>query len=140
MKKIVDGMKNEAKFSLVSIIICLTITILSILTNILNNRNPFSAPMVYYTIIFFILFLLAVYTYTYDMTYRLEISDGKIKLKTLFSKINLSISDISSYESKKYGISRFYQYTLIVNDKKFIISTRYKTEFDEILENRFETQ
>jgi len=140
MKKIVDGMKNEAKFSLFSIIIGLSFTIVAILTNILFNKNPFYAPNIYYAIVFFALFLFGIYMYTYAMKYRLEISEGRIKLNTLFSKINLNISDISSYECKKYGISRFYQYTLIVNEKKFIIYTRYKAEFDEILENRFKTQ
>ena len=51
----------------------------------------------------------------------------------LFKKEDISLYDVKQYTCKRYKKSKFWQFTLYTNNKKNLINTRYKEEFEEIL-------
>ncbi len=69
----------------------------------------------------------------YSIKYEVVIDDKHILLKTLFRKLELNISDIKKFSYKRYKKPNFYQFILFVKDKKILLYTRYKEEFENIL-------
>ena len=59
----------------------------------------------------------------------------KILLKTLFRRVELNICDIEEYTCNRYNKSVFYQFNLFIKEKKILVNTRYKEEFEKILED-----
>lgn len=80
-----------------------------------------------------IIVVFSLYGYLYGEKYKLEVTTSKIKLRTLFSKIEINISDIKSYSYKRYRKTVFYQFYLITEKKKYLINTIFRDEFIEIL-------
>lgn len=78
--------------------------------------------------------LVGLYGWLYSIKYRVEITDEKIKLKTLFRKQEIDIVDVKKYSCSQYRKSVFYQFKLYVNNKNIVISTRYVNELKAILE------
>ena len=64
-----------------------------------------------------------------------EFDNEKVCLKTLFRKIELNICDVKKYTCSRYRKSEFYQFDLFINDKKILINTRYKDEFEKVLKD-----
>ena len=73
------------------------------------------------------------YGYLYTYKYKVVVTDEKVYLKTLFRKIELNICDIKKYTCNRYRKSVFYQFNLFINDRKVLINTRYKDEFEKVL-------
>ena len=81
----------------------------------------------------FILGSISLYGWLYALKYRVEFDNEKIYLKTLFRTIELNICDVKKYTCNRYRKSVFYQFNLFINDKKILINTRYKDEFEKVL-------
>ena len=67
--------------------------------------------------------------------YNLEIDNETISFSTIFKRHVIKISDIKQYSFKRYQHSALYVFFLYLEKDKYMVSTRYKDEFIEILEN-----
>lgn len=134
MNSIVDGMKPENKKFIKIGIVSLCIVIIPIIMSLFLFDIPMNIKdimLLLFGIIFIEAFVL--YGYLYGEKYKLEVTTSQIKLRTLFSKIEINISDIKSYSYKRYRKTVFYQFYLITEKKKYLINTRFRDEFIEIL-------
>lgn len=139
--KVIDGMKKESKKARNLTILCYLFAILIPLANYLMNNEKFSDNDILIIFLWcFVLGTLSLYVWLYTVKYRVEFNDEKVYLKTLFKKIELNICDIEKYTCNRYGKSVFYQFHLFIKDKKLLVNTRYKEEFETILRNNRITQ
>ena len=87
--------------------------------------------------VFFILFgCYFLYGYLYAHKYKVVVTNEKIVLKTLFKNVEVQFKDIKTYNCKRYRKSEFYQFLLFCEEKKILINTRYKDEFEKILKDK----
>ena len=77
----------------------------------------------------------ALYGWLYASKYKLKITEEEIVVQTLFKKTLIYISDIKNYTCDRYRKSVFYQFKLFTGEKIFLVNTRYKNEFEELLAN-----
>lgn len=134
-KHIIDGMKKEGKKILPLMILGYAFSWLAFLLLLTNDDEYTKKDIILYVISFFIIGSIGLYFWLYSFKYILEISDKKIRLKTLFKKIEVNFIDIISYTCNRYRRSVFYQFRLNVKDKIILVNTRYKDEFIELLKN-----
>ena len=76
---------------------------------------------------------IGLYGWLYTSKCKIVISNTNVKLKTLFKKEDINLCDVKQYTCKRYKKSKFWQFILYTNNKKILINTRYKEEFEEIL-------
>lgn len=134
-KHIIDGMKKEAKDGIVVMIFCYFLFVSSILSFFISDGFT-AKEIILMSIFYFAGGSLGLYCFIYGMRYKLEITEEKVKLTTLFKKIEINIKDIAYYTYKRYSKkSVFYNFALYTKDKKIIVSTRYKDEFLQILKD-----
>ena len=132
---IVDGMKNEGKlFKFITIFGFILSCLMPLAIYWTNDESYDNTDIVLYAVVFFIMGLVGLYGWLYSIKYRIEITDEKIKLKTLFRKIEIDIVDVKKYSCSQYRKSVFYQFKLYINNKNIVISTRYVNELKAILE------
>ena len=134
-KNIIDNMKKESKPSLFIMIFGYFLFILSLFEWICRGESVYGEDMFMMLLVYFIFGTIGLYFWLYAIKYNLEINEEKIILKTLFKKIEIDICDISKYNCARYKKSDFYQFVLFVKDKTFLVNTRYKEEFKQILDN-----
>ena len=135
-KHIIDGMKNESKPARNLTIFLYIMTFLAPFIACYMFEQEYTViEIVLFTLFWFMLASFCLYGWLYVILYRVEITEKNIKLKTLFTKLELNISEIEKYSYARYKKSVFYQFLLFYNNKKVLINTRYKDEFIEILEN-----
>ena len=131
--KIIDGMKKEGKGFLRLAIFATILFSLTFLYMYVNEKD-FQDKVVSSMLMVYSMFsLLGLYGWLYSIKYRLEIDNEKVYLKTLFRTIKLNICDIEKYTCNRYRKSVFYQFNLFINDRKVLINTRYKDEFEKVL-------
>lgn len=129
--KIIDGMKKEGKlpriFTIISVIL-----IMGEIIFMLIEKQTIKDTLI---IILYLSFccLIFFYGWLYSAKYKVEIDESKIRLKTLFNKIELNMSDIKNFSCKRYLKSSFYQFSLYTKNKKVLVNTRYRDEFIQIL-------
>ena len=99
------------------------------------NNEKYSYKNILIIVIYFIFGTIGLYGWFYSSKYKLEFDSKKISLKTLFKKIELNVCDIDKYICNRYRKSVFYQFTLFIKDKKVLINTRYKDEFEKVLKD-----
>ncbi len=134
MNSIVDGLKPENKKWLKAGGIASCLILIVVLIFMLLNDYTYNIKEIILTLEFItIIVVFSLYGYLYGEKYKLEVTTSKIKLRTLFSKIEINISDIKSYSYKRYRKTVFYQFYLITEKKKYLINTRFRDEFIEIL-------
>lgn len=85
-------------------------------------------------VLFPILFLYGLFIFIYFLIYRFEVDDDTIRLRTLFGKKEINIYEINYYSVKLFSNRRIYMFKLYENNKKTTICTRYKDEFEAILQ------
>lgn len=104
-----------------------------------NNKGLQDKDVLSMFIIFLVFGILGLYGWLYAIKYSLKINEEKVVLKTLFRKVEIDISSIEKYTCNRYKKSEFYQFNLFLKDKRILINTRYKEEFENILkENEVE--
>ena len=134
--KIIDGMKKESKNPRNAMILCYLFAVLMPLVHYLIDNDKFSDIDILLIFLWcFILGSVGLYGWLYALKYRVEFDNEKVYLKTLFRKIEFNICDVKKYTCNRYRKSVFYQFNLFINDKKVLINTRYKDEFEKVLKD-----
>ena len=128
--KIIDGMKKEGKGFLIIAIFATILFALTFLCKYVNEKNFQNKVML---MVYSMFSLFGLYGWLYSIKYRVEFDNERVYLKTLFRKIELNICDVKKYTCNRYRKSVFYQFNLFINDKKILINTRYKDEFEKVL-------
>lgn len=135
--KIIDGMKKEGKPFKYVMIFGYVFAILMLLSNYFIFDVKYSDADILKIFIICLMFgTFGLYGWLYAVTYKVEFTDDKVYLRTLFKKIKFNIIDIEKYTVKRYRKSVFYQFHLFINGKKILINTRYKDEFENILKSK----
>ena len=132
---IIDGMKKEAKAFKYYAILGYILSLLMLLYGYLINNESYSDKDT--LLIFFYCFMLSsigLYCWLYAIKYKVEITKEKVILITLFRKKEINITDITHYTRKRYRKSVFYQFKLYTQKQSILVNTRYKDEFEKILE------
>ena len=133
--KIIDGMKKEGKGFLGLALFATILVALTFLYMYVNEKNFRDKVVLSMLMVYSMFSLFGLYGWLYALKYRVEFDNEKVCLKTLFRKIELNISDVKKYTCNRYRKSVFYQFNLFINDKKVLINTRYKDEFEKILKD-----
>ena len=134
--KIIDGMKKESKKPRNAMILCYLFAVLMLLMHYLIENDKFSDIDILLIFLWcFILGSIGLYGWLYALKYRVEFDNEKVYLKTLFRTIELNICDVKKYTCNRYSKSVFYQFNLFINEKNFLINTRYKDEFEKVLKD-----
>ena len=102
---------------------------------LMNNDKYSDKDIILFAIAGVMFGTIGLYGWLYSIKYRLEFDNEKIYLKTLFRTIELNICDVKKYTCSRYRKSVFYQFNLFINDKKVLINTRYKDEFEKVLKD-----
>ena len=132
-KYIVDTMKKESKWFFFLMLFGYVILAL-ILVGMKINNTGWGDNIVQIAIGFFA-GSFGLYGWLYGITYKVEISQEKVLIKTLFRRFDINIGDIETYTCERYQKSVFYQFNLFTKDKRFLLNTRYKQEFIDFLQN-----
>lgn len=132
--KIIDDMKAERKLGIELTFFSFFCAISTMISKYIPFFEGFEPNLLItmYTL-YFTSCALGIYGWIYAVKYRVEIDNDRVYLKTLFKKIEINICDIKEYSCKKYRKSVFYQFYLFTENKKIVINTRYKDEFEKIL-------
>jgi hypothetical protein len=109
---IIDGMQKEGKKIKYLVILGYGLTILSFVYAYVNNKSILDDDVFMMLIVYFCFGTFGLYMWLYSIKYKLTISNDKINLKTLFSKIEINIDDINKYTCNRYNKSEFYQFNL----------------------------
>ena len=133
-KFIVDDMKKESRMGCPLMIISYILAVLTLVYNY-HTKEYSNKEMLIIFLVFLFLGAYSMYVWLYGINYRVEFNNEKVYLRTLFRRIEFSICDVRKYTCKKYKKSVFYQFNLITKDRKVLINTRYKDEFEKVLKN-----
>ena len=128
-----DDMVKESKVWKNPMIIFFVLAALFPLVLIWNNIK--TIEFILGEVFFILVGCYFLYGYLYAYKYKVVVTDEKVYLKTLFRKIELNICDIKKYTCNRYRKSVFYQFNLFINDRKVLINTRYKDEFEKVLKD-----
>ena len=135
-KSIIDNMKKESKTSMFIMMFGYFLFILTLIEQICRNSSVYGENIFIMLFIYFLFGTIGLYFWLYSVKYKLEIDAERIMLKTLFGKVEINICDISKYTCTRYKKSEFYQFTLFVKDKKYLVNTRFKEKFEQILNEK----
>lgn len=134
--RIIDEMKQEGKPFRNIMLFGYIFSILMPLSIYLMNKDKYSdKDIILFAIAGFVFGTIGLYGWLYAINYRVEFDNEKVYLKTLFRKIEFNIYDVKKYTCNRYRKSVFYQFNLFIKDKKVLINTRYKDEFEKILKD-----
>ena len=132
----IDGMKKEGKpFRNIMLFGYIFAILMPIFIYLMNNDKFSDKDIILFAIAGVIFGTIGLYGWLYATNYRVEFNDERIYLKTLFKKIELNICDVKKYTCNRYRKSVFYQFNLFINDRKVLINTRYKDEFEKVLKD-----
>ena len=134
--KIIDGMRKEGKpFRNIMLFGYIFAILMPLSIYLMNNDKYSDKDILLIFLWYFILGSIGLYGWLYALKYRVEFDNEKVYLKTLFRKIELNICDVKKYTCNRYRKSVFYQFNLFTKDKKVLINTRYKDEFEKVLKD-----
>lgn len=133
-KHIVDGIKQEGKAYRILMIFGYAFCALYPLAMLSSKNSEYSNNDIIKAAIFCFLFgCIGLYGLIYSTKYRIEITEEKITLITLFRTKEMSMHEITTYSYKRYGKSALYIFTLCTQGERVQLYTRYQEEFREIL-------
>lgn len=134
--KIVDGMKKEGKpFRNIMLFGYIFAILIPLSIYLMNNDKYSDKDIILFAIAGGMFGTIGLYGWLYSMKYKLEFDNEKVYLKTLFRKMELNICDVKKYTCNRYRKSVFYQFNLFINNRKVLINTRYKDEFEKVLKD-----
>ena len=128
-----NDMKRES--SLVFVLTLVTSAeLIYLLVNLLVNNKPAEGitGILFPLILFIILFCVFGFWFLYAVVYKVEVDSETIKLRTLFKKRTVSISDIESYEIGKYRRSNYHQFKINTKAETFFINIKDR---DKLIKN-----
>lgn len=135
--KIIDGMKKEGKpFRNIMLFGYIFAILMPVSIYLMNNDKYSDKDIILFAIAGVMFGTIGLYGWLYSMKYRLEFDNEKVYLKTLFRKMELNICDVKKYTCNRYRKSVFYQFNLFINNRKVLINTRYKDEFEKVLKDK----
>ena len=135
--KIIDGMRKEGKpFRNIMSFGYIFAILMPLSIYLMNNDKYSDKDIILFAITGVMFGTIGLYGWLYSMKYRLEFDSEKVYLKTLFRKIELNICDVKKYTCNRYRKSVFYQFNLFINNRKVLINTRYRDEFEKILKDK----
>ena len=135
--KIIDGMKKEGKpFRNIMLFGYIFAILMPVSIYLMNNDKYSDKDIILFAIAGVMFGTIGLYGWLYSMKYRLEFDNEKVYLKTLFRKMELNICDVKKYACNRYRKSVFYQFNLFINNRKVLINTRYKDEFEKVLKDK----
>ena len=131
---IVDDTKKESKWCGILAVFIYLLAFLSPLDSLTDRENyPFGDAIIS-SIVYFVLATIVLYCWLEGRRYRIEITESRIKIRTLFKKKEILFSSFIKYTYKQVSIFGFYRFILYMQDKKaLLINTHYKEEFETIL-------
>lgn len=131
---IVDDTKKESKWCGILAVFIYLLAFLSPLDSLTDRENyPFGDAIIS-SIVYFVLATIVLYCWLEARRYRIEITESRIKIRTLFKKKEILFSSFIKYTYKQVSIFGFYRFILYMKDKKaLLINTHYKEEFETIL-------
>lgn len=133
-KRIVDGIKSEGKAYRMLMILGYVFCALYPLAMLVTKNSKFSnKDIIMAAISFFMFGCIGLYGLIYSKKYRIEITEEKIKLITLFRTKELFMHEITRYSYKRYRRSALYIFTLHTQGQSIQLYTRYQEEFRELL-------
>ena len=133
--KIIDGMEKESKLFKSITIVALILFLLTFVYMYVNNKSLQDRQVQSMLFVLLAFIAIGLYAWLYSANYSITISNTQILLKTLFAKRVINICDVKKYTCIRYKKSAFYQFNLFIKDKKVLINTRYKEEFEKILKD-----
>ncbi len=135
--KIIDGMRKEGKpFRNLMLFGYIFVILMPLSIYLMNDDKYSDKDMILFAIAWFLFGTFGLYGWLYSIKYRVEFDNEKVFLKTLFKKIEFNICDVQKYTCNRYRKSVFYQFNLFIKDKKILINTRYKDEFEKVLNDK----
>lgn len=134
-KIIIDGMKKEGKSFISIVILGCAFVVLTFGYMYVNNKSLQDKDVLIMFLGGLSTGIIGLYGWFYAFKYSLTITEQKIVLKTLFKKHEMNICDITKYTCNRYKSSVFYQFHLFIKDKRILVNTRYKEEFEKILKD-----
>ena len=133
MDIIKDDMVKESKAWKNPMIIFFVLAALFPLVLIWNNIK--TTEFILGEVFFILVGCYFLYGYLYVYKYKVVVTNEKIVLKTLFKSVEVQFKDIKTYNCNRYRKSVFYQFNLFINERKVLINTRYKDEFEKVLKD-----
>ena len=133
IEKIIDGMKEEGKIFINITIVAFALFLLTFVYMYQNNKRIQDAGILSMLLICLLVAIIGLCSWLYSIKYEVVIDDKHILLKTLFRKLELNICDIKKFSYKRYKKPNFYQFILFIKGKRILLYTRYKAEFENIL-------
>ena len=129
---------DRKKYSYAFIIFMVFATIGSVLFPVTYTFyfHAAKAEIIKVSIIFPLTDLIAFFAFLYCHFYKLEVYEDAIKLRTLYRKIEINLSDIERFSSTKYGLSTYYMfkiYTKLSKPKSIVVYTKHYYEFTKLL-------
>ncbi len=129
---IVDSMKKEGRWQLVGAIFWVTCAVLPFLLAILTGKEIIGSVIIA-SAFFLIAGCFPFFTWLYRANYRIEVTEQKIYIKTLFKEIEINIWDITSYTYLKNKDQELCAFILYYKNTNQVIKTRFGNELGVIL-------
>ena len=129
-----DDMVKESKVWKTPMILFFVLTALFPLVLIWNNIK--TTEFILGEVFFILVGCYFLYGYLFAYKYKVVVTNEKIVVKTLFKSVEVQFKDIKTYNCKRYRKSEFYQFLVFCNEKKLLINTRYKDDFEKLLKNK----
>lgn len=134
LNSIVDNMKKECKIFIFVMILGYVLSIVFPIAIYLTKNEKYSIYDIVAIVVSFLgLGTIGLYGFLYGFNYKIEITEEKILLKTLFKKREIYLNKLDSFICKRYRKSMFHQFKLFSKEKKYLIYTRYKDELYKLL-------
>ena len=131
---IVDDTKKESKWCGIIAVFIYMLAFLSPLASLTDRENYPLKDSLIIAIFYFVLATFVLYCWLEARRYRIEITESRIKIRTLFKKKEILFSSFIKCTYKQVSIFGFYRFILYMQDKKaLLINTHYKEEFEAIL-------
>ena len=129
-----DDMVKESKVWKTPMILFFVLTALFPLVLIWNNIK--TTEFILGEVFFILVGCYFLYGYLFTYKYKVVVTNEKIVVKSLFKSVEVQFKDIKTYNCKRYRKSEFYQFLVFCNEKKLLINTRYKDDFEKLLKNK----
>lgn len=129
-----DNMRKESKRFLIIATVCLLLSVLTPIAYVLN-ANTSSWDFIKICLMYAIFGVACLFMWVSAKRYELLITQERAIIRTMFRKYEIDLHNVMAYTCKRYRKSEFYQFTLVTENKKIMVSTHYKEKVIAILQN-----
>lgn len=134
-----DNYKKESWLPILGFIATLIASLRILLFDIIGIYSFYESAMgkkqaITIFVIFCVLALHALYLLIAIMSYKLEVTEDKIYLRSLFKKSEYNFNDSEICRYKRHRNTSLYRFSLKSENDEILVTTRYKEELLKILE------